>query len=361
MNASLPPHRTGRLRPGRLRGLVLVLVVALFGVAATSCAPEPPPAPAPAPAEPEDEPDREEPRKPEPEPPEAAPDPEPEPPPEEVDPRREEAAEPGAPPVLPGSVLPRERVVAFYGNPRSERMGILGELPPDLLLERLDREVAAWERADPATPVRSALHLIAVMAAADPGPDSLYRVRMPAAVIEEVLSWAERRDALVFLDIQPGFADVVDEARRLLPWLEHPRVHLALDPEWNMREGELPGRAIGTMDASEINGVSRMMAELVEEHGLPPKILVVHRFTHRMVTNVGAIELDPRVQVVLHMDGWGPPANKITTYRTHVAPTPIPFKGFKLFYRNDVRGGSRLMTPEEVLALDPAPIYIQYQ
>jgi hypothetical protein len=39
----------------------------------------------------------------------------------------------------------------------------------------------------------------------------------------------------------------------------------------------------------------------------------------------------------------------------------VQFTGFKLFYRNDKKNGSRLMTPAEVLALHPKPLYIQYQ
>lgn len=260
-----------------------------------------------------------------------------------------------------GAVLPHRRIVAFYGNPRSSRMGILGELPPDRMLSRLDQEVAAWQRADPATPVQPALHLIAVMAAGSPGPDSLYRVRMPASVIRQVLDWAARRDALVFLDIQPGRSDVRSEVRHLLPWLQRPEVHLALDPEWAMDPDEVPGKVIGSMSAAQINAAIDLLADLVETHGLPPKVLVVHRFTQGMVRNADRIEDDPRVQVVLNMDGWGPPATKINAYRAFVAPAPVPFTGFKLFYRNDRRGGSRLMTPEELLRLDPVPIYIQYQ
>jgi hypothetical protein len=108
---------------------------------------------------------------------EPEPEPEPEPVPEVVVPERLPVPDV---PVLPGAVLPRERIVAYYGNPGSTRMGILGELPPDEMLERLDEEVAAWSRADPHTPVRPALHLITVMAAGDPGPDSLFRIRQPA-------------------------------------------------------------------------------------------------------------------------------------------------------------------------------------
>ena len=263
--------------------------------------------------------------------------------------------------MLPGSILPRERIVAFYGNPRSDRMGILGELPPDEMLSRLDQEVDGWERADPSTPVRPALHMIAVMATADPGPDGKYRLRLPRSAIEEVITWAERRDALVFLDIQAGHSTVQAELAYLLPFLHRPNVHLALDPEWRMTEGGIPGKRIGSMRAAEVNHAVERLAALVRELDLPPKVLVVHRFTAHMIPDAQRIAQDARVQAVLNMDGWGPPGTKINSYRAHVAPAPIPYKGFKLFYRNDRWNGSRMMTPEEVLALEPRPIYIQYQ
>lgn len=262
---------------------------------------------------------------------------------------------------LPGAVLPHRRIVAFYGNPLSTRMGILGELPPDQMLARLDREVAAWRAADPSTPVQPALHVIAVLAAADSGADGMYRIRLPDHAIERVLSWADQRDALVFLDIQPGRSSVEAELPRLRPYLERPDVHLALDPEWAMRPDQIPGRSVGTLDAADVNHAVEFLVGLVEEHDLPPKVLVVHRFTQRMLTNADRIRRDPRVQVVLHMDGWGPPATKMATYRSFVADEPIPYKGFKLFYHNDTRSGAPLMTPEAVLRLSPRPTYIQYQ
>jgi hypothetical protein len=148
-------------------------------------------------------------------------------------------------PILDGAVLPRERILAFYGNPASTRMGILGELPPDEMLARLDREVEAWRRADPFTPVRPALHLITVMAAGDPGPDDMYRIRQPSSRIQQVMDWAARRDGLVFLDIQPGRSTVQAELPRLERWLTEPHVHLALDPEWAMGSHGVPGGASG--------------------------------------------------------------------------------------------------------------------
>jgi hypothetical protein len=240
-------------------------------------------------------------------------------------------------------------------------MGILGELPPDEMLERLDREVEAWERADPGTPVQPALHMMTTVAAEDPGPDSLYVNRMPQSRIAQVKEWADRRDALLFLDIQPGRSTVRAELPRLREWLERPDVHLALDPEWNMGPRALPGHRIGSMTAADVNHAIRFLADLVEEHDLPPKVLVVHRFTQAMVRGARDIVLDPRVQLVINMDGWGPPAQKLETYRQIVAPEALQFTGFKLFYKNDVRGGSRMMRPEEILALRPIPFYIQYQ
>jgi hypothetical protein len=259
------------------------------------------------------------------------------------------------------AILPRRRIVAYYGNPLSRNMGILGELPPDQMLRRLSSEVTQWERADPGTPVQPALHMIAVVAAGDSGADGKYRIRQPSRAIERVLDWAEGANAIVFLDIQPGRSTVQAELPRLLPYLTRPDVHLALDPEWAMGPTGIPGRAIGSLDVSAINHAIGALAQLVEEHDLPPKVLVVHRFTQAMVRNLDRLDSDPRVQVVLNMDGWGPPATKISSYRSFVAPAPVEFRGFKLFYKNDRLGDSRLMTPAEILQLSPAPIYIQYQ
>src|SRR5687767_14399728 len=90
------------------------------------------------------------------------------------------------PPLLPGSILPSKRIVAYYGTPLSKRMGILCEIPPDQMLARLDREVAAWNRADPSTPVQPALHFIVVVAQGAPGRDGMYRLRMPDTLVGKI-------------------------------------------------------------------------------------------------------------------------------------------------------------------------------
>jgi hypothetical protein len=265
------------------------------------------------------------------------------------------------PPLQPGSILPAHRIVAFYGNPLSKKMGILGELPSDEMLAKLDREVAAWNAADSATPVQPALHLIAVVAQGTPGTAGKYRMRMDSALIERVYGWAKSKGALLFLDVQVGQGTLQEELPRLTPFLKRPDVHLGIDPEFSMKRGNVPGTRIGTFDAADVNYAASLLADLVERERIPTKVLVVHRFTRDMLTGYKRIKLDPRVQIVINMDGWGPPSLKRESYRRYVYQYPVQFTGFKLFYHNDKKNGSRMMSPAEVLALHPKPLYIQYQ
>jgi hypothetical protein len=168
---------------------------------------------------------------------------------------------------------------------------------------------------------------------------------------------------IVFLDVQVGLSNVQTEVPLLRKYLMMPQVHLSLDPEFAMQtSGRAPGTVIGTMSAADINFAANYLAALVTEYNLPPKILVIHRFTEDMVTSYRLIKPLPQVQVVMDMDGWGYPAKKINTYTYIVAAEPVQFTGFKLFYKADLQPPSmRLMTPSEVLNLIPAPSYIQYQ
>jgi hypothetical protein len=265
------------------------------------------------------------------------------------------------PPVLPGSILPARRIVAYYGNPHSKRMGILGEIPSDQMMARLDAQAKEWERADPGRPVLRMLELVAIVAQADSGKDGLYRRREAAHIIDRVHGWAKSRGWHFMVDIQNGHSNYLAEMQYLLPWLQKPDVHLALDPEFDMVGKTPPGRKIGTTDAADVNAVIRALGDLVTKHNLPPKVLVVHRFTRGMLTNVENIKLDPRVQVVIDMDGWGAPFLKRATYRQFVAPFPVQYTGFKLFYNNDTKKGHPLMKPADVLKLYPKPVFIMYQ
>jgi len=240
-------------------------------------------------------------------------------------------------------------------------MGILGALPSDRMLAKLDTVVTQWQAADPATPVQPALHLVAMVAQAAPGRDGKYRLKMADTLIERVIQWAATRNALVFLDLQVGTSTVQAELPRFRRFLEMPNVHVGIDPEFSMKGGHAPGTRVGTYDAADINWAIRHLAAIAEEKQLPPKILIVHRFTRPMVTRASKIALDPHVQVVIHMDGWGAPYLKFDSYRDYVQAEPVQYTGFKLFYHNDTKRGHALLTPAEVLALEPKPVYIQYQ
>ena len=258
---------------------------------------------------------------------------------------------------LPGSLFPGCRVVAYYGNPMSRRMGILGEIKPDSMLARLAKQAAAYAAVDSTRPVLPALELIATVAQAGPGRSGLYRARMPDTLIDRVMGWAEAHHYLVILDIQTGRSTMAAEMVPLMKYLARPYVHLALDPEFSIGTKKIPGKVIGRIDAADVNAVSSVLAQLVDSLKLPPKMLIVHRFTRPMLSNHEKISLDPRVQIVIDMDGFGAPHLKYGSYKAYVHDRPVQFAGFKVFYKND----KPMLTPQQVLELDPVPLFIMYQ
>ena len=261
-----------------------------------------------------------------------------------------------------GAILPFKRIIAYYGNLYSTKMGALGQDPEEIMLAKLDVEVKKWEIADPNTPVLPALHYIAVVAQGSPGEDGKYRARMPGSEIDKVLKMAEKINAIVFLDFQVGFSTLDKELPVYEKYLKMPNVHLGIDPEFSMKGTIRPGKIVGTYDATDINFAINYLSKIVQENNLTPKILVVHRYTQKMVTNYNLIKPTPEVQIIMHMDGWGGKMKKINTYKQFVYKEPVQFTGFKLFYKNDIlEPGTVLFSPAELLQLNPIPIYIQYQ
>ena len=263
---------------------------------------------------------------------------------------------------LSGAVLPFNRIVAFYGNLYSKKMGILGELPKNEMLKKLKGAVKLWQDADSSLPVIPALHYIAVTAQGSPGKDNKHRLRMPFHQIDTIINWANEINGLVFLDLQVGHSSIKEEVPPLEKYLQMPQVHLGIDPEFSMKSGNVPGTKIGTFNASDVNDAVNFLAAIVKKYNLPPKILIVHRFTQGMITDYRQIKKVPQVQVVMDMDGWGDKTLKRSSYLRYIYREPVQFTGFKLFYKNDTKTGSdQLYTPQELLKFIPKPIYIQYQ
>ncbi len=261
-----------------------------------------------------------------------------------------------------GAILPFKRILSYYGNFYSRHMGILGEYEPDEVLRRLNATKVLWEAADPTTPVQLAIEYIAMVAQADAGRDGMYRAMMPATEIEKAYALAKKANAILILDMQIGLSPIEQELPKFKTYLERPEVHLALDPEFSMKTGNRPGTVIGSHSAADINYVINYMSTIVRDNKLPPKVLLVHRFTQNMVTNSAQITPTPEVQVIMVMDGWGPKGLKRGTYNQVILPEPVQFAGLKIFYKNDLKAPSTgILTPEEALQFNPKPIFIQYQ
>ena len=261
-----------------------------------------------------------------------------------------------------GAIVPSKRILSYYGNFFSRHMGILGEYESDEVLRRLNATKVLWEEADPNTPVQLAIEYIAMVAQAEAGRDGMYRAMMPAAEIEKAYALAQRAEAILILDLQIGLSTIEQELPKFKNYLMRPEVHMALDPEFSMKTGDKPGTVIGTHNAADINYVIKYMSDIVRANKLPPKVLLVHRFTQNMVTGTAQITPTPEVQVIMVMDGWGSKDLKRGTYATVIEPEPVQFAGLKIFYKNDLKPPSTgIFTPTEALQLNPKPIFIQYQ
>ena len=247
-------------------------------------------------------------------------------------------------------------------------MGILGEIPYDQMLAKLDTVVGWWRAADPSTPVLPALHLIVSVAQGLPGKDSMYRQRSDPDLIEKIYEFAKARRARSrFSTSRRARARCRTRFPCFCRFSQRPDVHLGIDPEFNMhynREGRVPGAKIGAMDAADVNYAIDQLAQLVTKYHLPPKVLIVHRFTTNMLQHADQIKLDPRVQVVINMDGWGQPWHKFDTYATCEVTEPVQFTGFKLFFHNDTKKGDALLDAARgaraASAADLHPVSVSY-
>jgi hypothetical protein len=271
---------------------------------------------------------------------------------------RSDAQKPTGPPQLPGGgrvLLPSYRVVALYGAPQDDQLGELGIGTPTQAAAKLIAQCRPYEQ--PNRPVMPAFELIATLVTAAPGDDGRYRYRQSDEVVDRYLAAARRAKALLILDIQPGRARFMDEVRAYRRYLEQPDVGLALDPEWSMRRGQVPGTVIGSTDSAVVNRVSSYLAKLVADDNLPQKLLIVHQFTTGMIEHKPKLAERAGVALVINVDGFGDRPNKISKYRLFAHARWPWFNGFKLFYHEDLH----LMRPRMVLALRPRPDVVIYE
>jgi hypothetical protein len=270
----------------------------------------------------------------------------------------DQPAKPKPPPELPRGgrrIFPRYRVVGFYGAPQDDALGALGIGSPAKMAARLRKQARPYRGRG--RQVLPAFELIAVVASGAPGDDGSYSYRQPPEVIDRYLKAARREKAILLLDVQPGRANFMREVKRLRPWLEQPDVSLALDPEWRVGPGQIPGKVIGTVSADEVNRVTRYVRRIVRERKLPQKLLLIHQFTDDMIPDKERLLRPRELAVTINVDGFGDRPNKIAKYQEFARGARGFHHGFKLFYEED----TNLMTPKQVQRLRPRPEVIVYE
>ena len=256
------------------------------------------------------------------------------------------------------SLFEGAQIVSFYGYPGIPVMGALGVYPPERVADEVVRVAAEYDALNGERGVVPALHLIVAVAQPRPGSDGSYLSRIPDDLLATYVELARQRGLLLFLDVQVGWADPLNEVQRLEHALAEPFVHLALDPEFaTAAQRARPGTAIGSLGAADVNAVQRYLAGLVADRALPPKILVLHQFLDRMLTDTDRYEASDAVDVIIDMDGYGPAHVKLTKYEWYALAPYAERAAIKLFYDWD----APLLTPERVQALERPPDLVIYQ
>jgi hypothetical protein len=262
---------------------------------------------------------------------------------------------------LPGGgqvLFPGRRFVALYGHPGDSVLGVLGEQPVDEAIKRAQQVASEYESLVD-EPVVPAFEIITTVASASAGPTKDYSRRTPVDRLRPWIDAAREAGAYVVLDLQPGRTDFLSQAKEYEELLAQPHVGLALDPEWRLAPDQRHMVQIGSVDAAEVNQVVEWLADLTAEHQLPQKLLVLHQFTLRMITDRADVHTGrDELAVLIHADGFGTPTQKYNTWDAlHVNPPPDVWWGWKNFYDED----QPTFTPEKTVAVSPSPVFISYQ
>ncbi|MEU4745358.1 hypothetical protein AB0G02_33515, partial [Actinosynnema sp. NPDC023658] len=250
------------------------------------------------------------------------------------------------------------RLVCLYGHPGTPSLGVLGEQGVQEGIARA-KQVADQYAPLSDVPVVPAFEVIATVAHGAPGPDGDYSGE---ASVDSLRPWVEQAGQAgmyVVLDLQPGRARLLDQARIYAPLLRLPNVGLAVDPEWKLAPDQVPLRQTGGVDAAEVNETMAWLADLTARESLPQKLFVIHQFTLSMIRDEPSLATHDELALLIHMDGQGTTGQKVSTWNAVVAARPtggVPM-GWKNFYDED----HPMLTPEQTMTYEPKPLMISYQ
>lgn len=262
---------------------------------------------------------------------------------------------------LPGGgqvMFPGRRLVALYGHPGASSLGALGQQGLSQSIARA-RKMAREYRSLSSVPVVPAFEIIATVAEGAPGPDGTYSQPTPVSELRPWIRRAADHGMYVVLDLQPGRANLLDQAKQYQSLLEEPNVGLGLDAEWKLQPGQVPLQQIGHVNISEVNSVVRWLATLTSQHHLPQKALILHQFRSTMITDESKLDTShDDLSIVMHMDGQGSPDVKQGSWNmvTSGAPHGV-FFGWKNFFVKD----TPMISPQATMKHTPAPVMISYQ
>jgi hypothetical protein len=256
----------------------------------------------------------------------------------------------------PAPLLAGRRLIAYYGTPLGPGLGVLGRNGIDATLALLHEQAQAYRDLDPEVETLPVFHMVTTVADAHPGDDGDYNHRVQHDLIRQWMEGAEAAGGWSILDVQPGRSDLDTEWDALEPLLRERNVHLAVDPEFIVGDGEIPGQDLGRITGPQVNHVQAKLDRLARTMG-ERKLLIIHQFDNRMVQQKEMILDYPFVELVWDADGFGGPGAKVGDYQQYRQEAGFEHGGFKLFYNED----TPLMAPEQVLSLEPPPRLVIYQ
>lgn len=263
---------------------------------------------------------------------------------------------------LPGGgqvLFPGRRMVALYGTPGSAALGVLGEQDLPASVARAKQLAAQYQRLVPETVVPT-FELITTVASATPGADGDYSSELSPAAIRPWVDAAKAAGIYVVLDLQPGRADFLAQAKLYADLLAEPNVGLALDPEWRLGPNEVHRVQIGSVGVDELNRVVTWLADLTRDKALPQKLLMLHQFRLSMIKDRARLDTSrDELSVVIHSDGFGTPTEKTATWNAlHVAAP----KNIRWGWKNFIDEDKPTFTPAQTVPIPPTPpAFVSYQ
>ena len=261
-------------------------------------------------------------------------------------------------------------MVGYYGRPGTASLGVLGQYTIEELMPKIKEKAAEYAKINGNNNVTPTFHLIYALATSDPGRKKDYLLPLSNEKLMKYINAAKDNGFAVIIDTQLGELTPIDAVKPVLQYLKYDNVHLAIDPEFEVNDLDVPpGKVVGHITGEEINQVQSAMTDYLNENGIKEnKILIVHMFRKSMVKKQETIKEYDKIDLIMNLDGHGSPKLKVDIYNdlyTEAVSSKIA-GGFKLFFKEDKPS---MMTPKQVLGVEPVgntkikapPKYINYQ